>query len=187
MGNAFLKSKKYCPSHIALHGNPPLSSALLKEKQDEFEAEVQADKERKRIISLDLVPVEGVPLGFSIHAEMKEPERLLIDTVLIGNVIKDSIVDRTMRTKFETEFCDSQAICNSYLTHVKIGDSTNPVQSMTRNEFLDALKRDCCVTIALDIHKVPTSLLNLGSNRPKYENWPLKSNLDMLAEAARNM
>jgi hypothetical protein len=48
MGNAFLKSKKFCPSHIALHGKPPLPFELLKEKQDEFEAELQADKERKR-------------------------------------------------------------------------------------------------------------------------------------------
>ena len=31
-----------------LDGKPPLPFELLKEKQDEFEAELQADKERKR-------------------------------------------------------------------------------------------------------------------------------------------
>ena len=71
MGNAFQKSKKFCPSHIALHGKPPLSFKLLKEKQDEFEAEVQSDKERKRNIFLDLVPEEGVPLGFSIRVNAR--------------------------------------------------------------------------------------------------------------------
>ena len=69
-------------SHIALHHKPPLSSKLLKEKQDEFEAEVQADKERKRNIFPDLVPEEGVPLGFSIRVNMKEPERLFIECSL---------------------------------------------------------------------------------------------------------